>query len=299
MARGCCSSSRTRPIPPTCGSRRATAAVRRQLTHSLPEALRGVDFRLPRQVTYPGMDGQPVPALLYLPDAAPRRAPAVVWVHGGPTWLTQCGWDAAIQHMLSRGWAVLAPNYRGSIGYGLAWQRANRFDLGGGEAQDVAAGADYLIREGYADPARIAVSGRSHGGYLTMVCLTRYPDLWAGGSAVVPFLNWFTGHENSREDLQHWDIENFGDPVADHDLWYARSPYFFLNRIAAPVQLICGANDPRCPPSESVAAHDALVAQGKTCDLLLVEGEGHVFLKHENVLDAEQRRVAFLASVLD
>jgi dipeptidyl aminopeptidase/acylaminoacyl peptidase len=131
-----------------------------------------------------------------------------------------------IQHMVSRGWVVLAPNYRGSTGYGRDWQLANRFDLGGGETKDVVAGADYLVREGIADPERIAVTGRSHGGYLTMTCLTHYPDRWAGGSAVVPFLNWFTGHANSREDLQHWDLENFGDPEKDYDLWYERSSFW-------------------------------------------------------------------------
>jgi dipeptidyl aminopeptidase/acylaminoacyl peptidase len=132
-----------------------------------------------------------------------------------------------------------------------------------------------------------------------MTCLTQYPDLWAGGSAAVPFLNWFTGHANSREDLQHWDLENFGDPEKDYDLWYQRSPFFFLDKIQAPVQLLCGANDPRCPPSESTFAHDVLITQGKRCDLVIYEDEGHGFLKTENALDAKKRRVEFLAGVLE
>jgi dipeptidyl aminopeptidase/acylaminoacyl peptidase len=90
--------------------------------------------------------------------------------------------------MVSRGWVVLAPNYRGSTGYGKAWQLANLFDLGGVDTSDVAAGVDYLIGNHIAKPDLIAVTGRSHGGYLTMTCLTQYPELWAGGSAVVPFL---------------------------------------------------------------------------------------------------------------
>ncbi len=96
-----------------------------------------------------------------------------------------------------------------------------------------------------------------------MTSLTQYPDRWAAGSAVVPFLNWFTGHANSREDLQHWDLENFGDPEKDHDLYYERSPFFFLDRVVAPVQMICGAHDVRCPASESTEAHDVLVGQGE------------------------------------
>lgn len=273
----------------------------RQLTQSLPAGVAPEAFVEPERVDYPSLDGIRVPALLYRPQSTAGAAlpPAVVYVHGGPNWLAQVTWDPAVQHMVGRGWAVLAPNYRGSTGYGRDWQLANRFDLGGGDTGDVAAGADYLARRGLADPRRIAVTGRSYGGYLTMTNLTQYPDRWAGGSAVVPFLNWFTGHANSRPDLQHWDLENFGHPERDRDLYYERSPFFFLDRIAAPVQLISGAHDPRCPASESVQAHEALRAQGKACDLVLYEDEGHSFYKTENVVDAERRRMAFLAGILE
>lgn len=273
-----------------------------QLTHSMPAGLEAADFIMPTHIEYPGMDGQMVPSLLYLPpgaqgDAQTQLPPAVIVIHGGPSWLFQFLWYPFMTHLVSRGWVVLAPNYRGSTGYGRHWQLANRFDQGGVDTRDVVAGADYLVREKLADPGRIVVTGRSHGGYLTMCCLTQYPDRWAGGSAVVPFLNWFTSHERCRADLQHWNIENMGDPVEYHDLWYERSPYFFLDRIQAPVQLICGANDPRCPASDSIEARDKLLALGKQVDFVLYEDEGHSFLKIENVVDHELRRVAFLAHI--
>ena len=271
----------------------------RQLTHSLPPALENAPLAMPVAVHYPSIDGQQVPALLYEPRQTGVLPPAVVYVHGGPNWLAQVTWDPLVQHMVSRGWVVLAPNYRGSTGYGREWQMANRFDLGGRDTEDVVAAADFLAHAGLADPARIAVTGRSYGGYLTMTGLTQYPGRWAAGSAVVPFLNWFTGHANSREDLQHWDRENFGDPEKDHDLYYERSPFFFLDRVSAPVQLISGAHDPRCPASESIQARDALSAQGKSCDLVIYPDEGHTFLKTGNVVDAEKRRVAFLANALE
>lgn len=270
-----------------------------RLTHSLPADLREAPLVAPDHIRYPAPDGRSVPALLYRPPDLSGPAPAVILIHGGPDWISRATWDPVVQHMVSRGWVVLAPNYRGSIGYGREWQLANRFDLGGADADDVVAGADYLIQQGLADPARIAVTGRSYGGYLTMVLLTRFPDRWAGGSAVVPFLNWFTGHANSREDLQHWDLENFGHPEKDRELYYERSPYFFLDRVRAPVQLIAGANDPRCPASESVQAYEVLRAAGKRCDLVLYPDEGHAFLKRENILDAERRRISFLAEVLE
>jgi len=271
----------------------------RQLTRSLPISLHNQEFVFPEHIYYPGLDGIPVPGLLFKPEGISVRRPAVIYVHGGPNWLVQFLWNPFFQHLTSRGWVVLAPNYRGSTGYGRDWQLASRFDLGGVDTADVVASAHYLIQESLADPTRIAVTGRSHGGYLAMTCLTQYPELWAAGAAVVPFLNWFTSHANSRADLQHWDLENMGDPEVNYDLWQARSPFFFLDRIQAPVQLICGGNDPRCPPSESIAAQQTLQALGKPVDLVLYPDEGHSFLKKKNILDAEKRRVAFLAQVLE
>lgn len=271
----------------------------RPLTSSLPPPLQGLPFVMPVEVTYPSLDGRDVPALLYRPRCPAVRRPAVVYVHGGPNWLTQITWDPLVQHMLSWGWVVLAPNYRGSTDYSREWQLANRFDFGGKDTQDIVAGARYLVEAGFANRDRIAITGRSYGGYLTMTCLTQYPSYWAGGSAIVPFINWFTGHRNSRADLQHWDRENFGDPDKDYDLYYERSPFFFLDRVQAPVQLICGAHDPRCPASESIQARNKLLELGKVCDFVLYEDEGHSFLKTQNVLDHKKRLVEFLAGLLE
>ncbi|MCJ7715844.1 MAG: alpha/beta fold hydrolase, partial [Anaerolineales bacterium] len=254
---------------------------------------------IPEEISYPGLDGAEVPALLYQPHQKDNLPPAVVYIHGGPNWLTQITWDPLIQHMVSRGWVVLAPNYRGSTGYGREWMNANRFDLGGIDTADVVAGADYLADKKISDSTRIAVTGRSWGGYLTMTCLTQYPDKWAAGSAAVPFLNWFTSHENSREDLQHWDRENFGDPVTNHKLWYERSPFFFLDRVQAPLQLICGAQDVRCPASESKQAYEKLIDLGKECEYHLFPDEGHSLLKVENQIKAKQQRADFLAKYLE
>ncbi len=268
-----------------------------QLTHSMPEELSRSEFVMPEEIEYTGMDGASVPALLFRPEQTP--APAVVMIHGGPNWHYSAEWNPLMAHFASRGFAVLAPNYRGSTGYGRDWQYAARFDLGGVDTRDVAAGAQYLIREGIADPKRIAVTGRSHGGYLTMTCLTQYPELWCGGSAIVPFMNWFKSHAESRPDVQHWNIENMGDPKENYERWYNASPYFFLDRINAPVQLICGGHDPRCPASDSLDARDKLVELGKEVELILYEEEGHSFLKLENVIDSEVRRMEFLAKVLE
>jgi dipeptidyl aminopeptidase/acylaminoacyl peptidase len=267
-----------------------------QLTNSLPDELRGAEFIQPEEVWYAGKDGVQVPALLYHAKDSTR---AVIDIHGGPNWLYQFLWQPLISHIASRGWTVLAPNYRGSTGYGKKWQNASRYDMGGVDTDDCAAGANYLHENGLADKEMIAVTGRSHGGFLTMSCMTSYPDLWAAGSAVVPFLNWLKSHKDSREDLQHWNIENMGDPEDNRELWISHSPYFFLDKVNAPVQMISGGNDPRCPASDSMEARDKLIELGKEVEFLLYKDEGHSFLKIENVIDAEVKRVTFLARVLE
>jgi dipeptidyl aminopeptidase/acylaminoacyl peptidase len=270
-----------------------------QLTFSLPDDLDDEPQITPEEITYPGMDGTPIPALLFKPESADENSPAVLVIHGGPNWHYQLEWNPFMTHLASRGWTVLAPNYRGSTGYGRDWQYANQFDLGGVDTDDVTAGARFLASEKMADQTRIAVTGRSHGGYLTLTSLTRYPELWAAGSGVVPFTNWFTCHTRSRGDLQHWDIEMMGDPIQNHDLWHDRSPYFFLDQMRAPVQLICGAHDPRCPAEDSMDARDQLLKLGKQVEFHLYEDEGHAFLKTANIIRSEAQRAAFLARYLD
>jgi dipeptidyl aminopeptidase/acylaminoacyl peptidase len=271
----------------------------KQLTHSLPAEFKDEEFVQPEEVWYETKDGTQIPALLYRAKNASSTSPAMVNIHGGPNWHFQFLWHPIMSHMASRGWTVLAPNYRGSTGYGKKWQNASRFDMGGVDNDDCAAGVKFLIKNNLADKNKIGVTGRSHGGYLTMTCMTGNPELFAVGSAVVPFLNWIKSHRNSREDLQHWNIENMGDPEDNKELWHARSPYFFLDRVNAPVQMICGANDPRCPASDSIDARDKLVELGKEVELLLYEGEGHSFLDVENVIDSEIKRIKFLAGVLE
>jgi dipeptidyl aminopeptidase/acylaminoacyl peptidase len=266
-----------------------------QLTNSLPEELSGAEFVTPQEIQYEGMDGVQVPALLFRSKQMP--APAVVMIHGGPNWHYSAEWNPIMVHLASRGIVVLCPNYRGSTGYGREWQYAAQFDNGGVDTRDVAAGAQYLLREGLA--SKIAVTGRSHGGYLTMTCLTQFPELWCAGSAIVPFTNWFKSHDDAREDLQHWNIENMGDPKENYERWYNASPYFFLDRIQSPVQMICGGNDPRCPASDSIDTRDKLLELGKSIDFLLYEEEGHTFLKTENILDAETKRIEFLVKALE
>ncbi len=272
---------------------------KRRITNSLPKRFSPRDFVAPKVVRWQS-DGLTVSGLLYLPRNARRAGnlPAVLHVHGGPTWQYKNEWYPLVQHLLSLGCVVLAPNYRGSTGYGKKFQEANRFDLGGDDMRDVIAGAEFLVREGYADPRRIAITGASYGGYLTMTALTKHPHVFAVGSALVPFLNWFTEHENEREDLQYWDLENFGDPVKNADRYREYSPIYFMENIVAPVQMMAGAHDPRCPVDETEQAAAALKDLGVPHEVIIYPDEGHGFRKAENRVDAYRKRADFLSKYL-
>jgi dipeptidyl aminopeptidase/acylaminoacyl peptidase len=283
--------------PPDLWVRQLPDRHTQQLTNSLHADLARSIFVAPRHVWYPSLDPDvQVPALLYLPTNTPpdRLPPAVLYVHGGPTSLHDNDWYPAVQDFVMRGYVVICPNYRGSTGYGKAFKVANRFDLGRGDTNDVAAAADYLVREGLADPRRIGVTGISYGGFMTMTCVTQYPGKFAAGSALVPFVNWFTEHASEREDLQYWDDQNMGDPVKDYDRWYENSPIFFIDRITAPIQLIAGDNDVRCPKEEAEQVRDKLIALGRPVEMHVYADEGHILRRLDNRVDAYRKRAAFL-----
>ncbi len=286
--------------PPDLWVLRLADRAATQLTDSLSPQIDRSVFVQPTHVWYSSLDPEvQVPALLYLPQPTDRQPPAIVYVHGGPTAQQDNDWYPTIQDFVTRGYVVICPNYRGSTGYGKAFREANRFDLGRGDTNDVAAAADYLARAGLADPQRIAVTGISYGGFMTMTCVTKYPDRWAASSALVPFVNWFTEHASEREDLQYWDDQNMGDPVKDYDRWYANSPIYFIDRITAPIQLIAGGHDVRCPKAEAEQVRDKLIELGRPVEMHVYADEGHIFRHLDNRVDAYKRRAAFMDRYLN
>lgn len=249
----------------------------------------------PSVVRYPSRKGGAVvPALLYQPTATNDRVAAVIYVHGGPTAQQLNGWAADIQYLVSRGFVVLCPNYRGSTGYGKTWQEANTFDMGMGDLEDVMGGIDFLVGQKLAEPGSIAITGGSYGGYMTMMAITKYPQVWAAAVSIVPFLNWFTEYENEREDLKYYDSQMMGDPVKDYQRWFDCSPVNFLENITTPVLLLAGAHDPRCPAEETQQAIDKLAVLGKTFAAHIYPDEGHGFARIANRIDAIRRQVEFL-----
>ena len=265
-----------------------------RITDSMPAELRDHAFKSGVHVSFTSGDLlAEVPALLVEPDE-PSGA-GVVIVHGGPTWHHSNEWDVLRQAFVDAGVTVVHPNYRGSDGYGRRWQLANRFLMGQGEALDVMAAREFLVSAG-CDPRRIAVTGRSWGGFLTMAMVTQFPDLWAAGVAGVPFFDFIEGQLDPaiREDLRWWDRENTGDIVKDRAKLQYYSPIHHLDRVQAPLLLLGGKLDPRCPPRQIYEVAEVLRARETVCDYVVYDDEGHEISGLANRIDYDRRTVEFI-----
>lgn len=268
-----------------------------QVTHSLMAGVPAEHMVEPFLVHYPSRDGKwTISAFVYVSRNMQRNGKnaAIVYVHGGPTSQTVNSFNRFIQHIVNQGYMVIEPNYRGSTGYGKEFQQANLFDMGGGDLQDVLAATDFLLKTGYPDPKKLIVMGGSYGGYMSMMAVTKAPDVWAAGVPIVPFVNWFTEIEHEDPILQQSDMATMGDPKKNPDLFRDRSPIFFVDKIKAPLLLLAGGHDPRCPKEETLQVVDAVKKNGGVADYKIYENEGHGFAKVENQIDAYQRVTDFL-----
>ena len=274
-----------------------TTGKSQQVTHSLMAGVRSEDMVEPYLVHYPSRDGKwTISAFVYVPYNAPRNGQhaAIVYVHGGPTSQTHNSFNRFIQYVVNKGYFVIAPNYRGSTGYGKEFQNANLFDMGGGDLQDVLAAADWMKQTGYPDPKKLILMGGSYGGYMTMMGVTKAPDVWAAGVPIVPFVNWFTEIQNEDPVLQQSDLATMGDPEKNKALYEDRSPINFIDQVKAPLLLLAGGHDPRCPKSETQQVVDAIKKRGGVIESKVYENEGHGFAKVENQIDAYKRVADFL-----
>jgi len=269
----------------------------RQITNSLVAGVRPEDMVEPFLVHYPSRDHKwTISAFVYVPYNMARSGQnaAIVYVHGGPTSQSVNSFSRVIQHMVNQGYMVIAPNYRGSTGYGKEFQHANLFDMGGGDLQDVLAAADWIKQTGYLDPKKLVLMGGSYGGYMTMMGVTKSPDVWAAGVPIVPFVNYFTEIANEDPALREMDLATMGDPEKNKDLFRDRSPIFFVDQIKAPLLLLAGGNDPRCPKEEAQQVVDAVKKRGGVAEYKVYENEGHGFARVENQIDAYRRVSDFL-----
>ena len=194
----------------------------------------------------PGPGGA-VHALLARP-AGPGPYPTVFLVHGGPTWNNSDAFASDRAAYVDLGCATVEVNYRGSTGYGREWRDALTGRPGLTELEDLAAVRTQLVEQGVADPTRIALTGASWGGYLTLLGLGTQPELWTAGVAVVPVADYVAAYEDEMEPLKAFDRSLFGgSPQEVPEIYRRCSPLTHIAQVQAPVLVLAGANDPRCP----------------------------------------------------
>jgi len=261
-------------------------------------ALEGLTLARMKPIQFQARDGLDLQGYLTLPPGVePKNLPLVLNVHGGPWARDSWGYDGEVQWLANRGYAVLQVNFRGSSGYGKKFLNAGDREWGGKMQDDLVDGVQWVVKQGVADPKRVAIVGGSYGGYATLVGLTATPDLFACGVDLVGPTNLITFQQTIPE---YWKpIEpilwsRVGHPEKDADFLKSRSPLFKVDQITKPLLIAQGANDPRVKRSESLQMVEALRKAGKIVEYVEYPDEGHGFARPQNRLDFFGRAERFL-----
>jgi dipeptidyl aminopeptidase/acylaminoacyl peptidase len=254
----------------------------------------------PELVRIPAADGD-IPCFVYRPRGARGPVPAVMYPHGGPEGQSRPAFSAHLNHLAAlvhRGIALVVPNIHGSTGYGRAWQVAIHKDWGGVDLRDLRAVSDWMTKQTDFDQKRLAVYGGSYGGFATLLCVTRIPDLWRCAVDVFGVANLITMVENAQPNWRRFLARWIGDVERDREKLVERSPITHIENVRCPMLILQGENDPRVPQEESDQVVERLRALGRRVEYVVYPGEGHGFTKRANAEDAYGRIVDFLTKEL-
>jgi dipeptidyl aminopeptidase/acylaminoacyl peptidase len=233
--------------------------------------------------------GQRIQGWFLQPDGDPPF-PAVVSVHGGPNYHNTDAFEPRSQAFADEGYAVLQVNYRGSTGYGRDFRQALYGDVGFPESEDINAGLDHVIEEGLVDAGHVFIEGWSWGGYLATLNAGLHPDRWRGVIAGIPVGDSVAAHYESAPSLQAWDIAVMGGtPMEVPELFHERNPMTYVDRVEAPMLIIAGEHDSRCPLGQIMTYAHALRVRGREVDVHLYPG-GH----HANDVEEQVRHVELM-----
>ncbi len=268
------------------------------------EKLLRADLAQMKPVSYKSSDGLEIPAYLTLPKGVPaRNLPALIIPHGGPWGRDNWGFNPLAQFFANRGYAVLAPNFRGSTGYGRKFLDAGNHQWGRMMQDDVTWGVKYLVAEGIADPKRVGILGGSYGGYATLAGVTFTPDLYAAAVDIVGPSNLITLLDAIPpywESIRKFFYERMGDPNTPEGkkLLTDESPLTHADKIKTPLLVAQGANDPRVNRREAEQIVIALRDRGFPVEYILAPDEGHGFTRPINNLALFMAAEKFLAQHL-
>ena len=274
-----------------------------------PSSLTGLPEKIPLETQrlaatedfrWRSVDGLEIQGWLY--RAAGESLGSVVLIHGGPTSHAEDRFNAQIQYFVSRGFDVLAPNYRGSTGFGLPFQEAIKEDgWGGREQEDIRCGIEALIEAGIARPGRVGVTGTSYGGYSAWWAITHFePATVAAAAPICGMTDLVVDYNATRPDLRPYSEEMMGgSPEEVPDIYRQRSPIEFVSNIHSNLLIVQGLKDPNVTPDNVHAVTEALLRENIPYELLTFEDEGHGIARPENLQILYPRLADFFQKAFD
>jgi dipeptidyl aminopeptidase/acylaminoacyl peptidase len=281
-------------LPPDIWTYGIATGTLEQMTFS---TFAGIDkglFVEPRLIRYTSFDGLKVPAFLYMPPGWDGKPiPFVVHAHGGPESQFRPSFVRHFQYLILNGYGVLAPNIRGSSGYGRDYVMMDDYEKRKDSIRDLYEAARWLVENNYAETGRIGIKGGSYGGYATLAALVDYPDMFGAGIDNVGIANFVTFLQNTAEYRRAIREAEYG-PLSDPEFLTSVSPLTNADRIRAPLLVVHGENDPRVPVGEARQIAEAVQANGGVAELLIFPDEGHGIAKLGNRLVYYRRMVEFL-----
>ncbi|MCY0881375.1 MAG: S9 family peptidase [Firmicutes bacterium] len=245
------------------------------VTHAPTADIDVQSFVLPELHRYASFDGVEVPFWLYRPQQASGPVPVIISVHGGPESQERPRFNAWYQYLLAQGFAVAAPNVRGSTGYGKAYSHLDDVRLRQNAVADLKTLVERLRQDSNLDSSRIALLGGSYGGFMVLAGLTTYPELFQAGVDIVGIANFETFLEHTGPWRRKLREAEYGSLATDREFLREISPIHHVDKIAAPLLVVHGANDPRVPVEEAEQIVHALQQQHKAVAYLRFEDEGH------------------------
>jgi dipeptidyl aminopeptidase/acylaminoacyl peptidase len=253
-----------------------------QVTHSAHAGINLEDLVRPELVHYSASDGLPLSGWLWLPKHWSPPGPVVLSFHGGPEGEELPGFRSDYQALLMQGIAVLAPNVRGSSGFGRRFVNLDNGELRFNAIKDIKSSVDYLVAQKIADPGRLGIMGGSYGGYMTMAGLTEYPDLFKAGADLFGVVNFETFFANTEPWMAAISTVEYGDPKTQLDLLRRLSPINKVDQVKAATIVLHGANDTNVPVVEAEQVVNNLKQRGVPVQYVLFPDEGHGWRKMPN-----------------
>jgi dipeptidyl aminopeptidase/acylaminoacyl peptidase len=272
----------------------------KQITFSLMGGVKPEELSKGEMITYESFDKTPIETLFLKPkvNRLGSPPPAVVYVHGGPNGQIRMEFNPFFHVLTEAGFAVIAPNYRGSTGYGKAFEDLNNKDWGGGDLKDLVAAVQFFAKRGDIDPKRVGITGGSYGGYMTLLALCKTPDVWKAGVERYGMPDLVMDYMICKSRFADWYETEMGNPKKDAALFRERSPLPYLDEIKAPLLIFQGANDTNVPKTESDLLVAVLKELKKPHEYVVYDDEGHGFTRRKNLLDCYRRTAEFFVKQL-